>query len=209
MLGGTGPLGRGLAQRLAQSGHEVVVGSRDAMRGARVAEELSEPVAAAALRGGGNAAAAAADVVIVTVPFDGLRSTVSGIADELRGKVVVCAVNALGFDGGPHALELGEGSSAAVVASLAPGARVTAAFNTVSAKELAQLGEPVHGDVLVVGDDADARRVTCALADAIEGLRGIDAGPLAHAHTLEALCALLISVNTRYRTSAGVRITNV
>ncbi len=209
VLGGTGPLGGGLAQRLARAGYHVTVGSRDAARGQEAAEELSREAGVSTLRGGGNADAAGADVVIVAVPFGGLRATVGEVADALDGKVVVCAVNHLGFDGGPHAVDVEEGSSAALVAALAPGARVTAAFNTVAAKELGALHEPVHGDVPVVGDDDEARRITCALADAIEGLRGVDAGPLAHAHTLEALCALLISVNTRHRTTAGIAVTGL
>ena len=40
VLGGTGPLGGGLARRFAAAGLKVVVGSRDGSRGARVAHEI-------------------------------------------------------------------------------------------------------------------------------------------------------------------------
>jgi 8-hydroxy-5-deazaflavin:NADPH oxidoreductase len=63
--------------------------------------------------------------------------------------------------------------------------------------------------VLVCGDDADAVATTVALVDRIPGLRGVAAGRLVHAATVEAMTALIIAVNKAHRVTAGVRITGL
>jgi len=210
-LGGTGPLGRGLALRLARAGRDVVLGSREAER----AEALAGEVRAAAGDGAGEVRGAVnrdavrqADVVFLTVPFEGQRPLLEELGGELSGKLVVSCVNALGFDGGPHALNVAEGSSALEAERLAPGARVTAAFHTVSAKKLEDPSLPIEGDVPVVGDDAGDRQRVVELADAI-GLRGVHAGSLRHSGTLEALTAMIIAVNKLHGTSAGIAFTGI
>jgi len=161
------------------------------------------------VRGAGNAeVAAGCDLCIVAVPYAGQRATLTEVGEHLRGKLVVNCVNALDLTGGPHRLEVAAGSAAQECAELLPGARVTAAFHTVSAAKLLDPGATLEGDVPVCGDDADARLATVALADAL-GMRGVAAGPLHHSGTLEALAALIISVNRQYRTSAGIAFTNV
>jgi predicted dinucleotide-binding enzyme len=48
-----------------------------------------------------------------------------------------------------------------------------------------------------------------ALIDLIDGLRCIDAGRLDMARIVESLTALLISINVRNKTRAGIKITGV
>jgi NADPH-dependent F420 reductase len=133
------------------------------------------------------------------------------LREPLAGKVVVSCVNPLGFDKrGPYALAVPEGSAAEQAAAELPDSRVVAAFHHVSAVNL--LGEkPVldDEDVLVCGDDADAKQAVCELASTVTGRLGIDAGSLRLAHQLESLTAVLISINKRYRARSGVRITNL
>src|SRR5262245_14643831 len=96
ILGGTGDQGKGLARRFALAGHEVIIGSRSAERARQAAESLGDGLAA---RGEENAAAAReADIVIVAVPYDGHRSLLESLRDDLTGKIVVDCVNPLGFD---------------------------------------------------------------------------------------------------------------
>ena len=45
--------------------------------------------------------------------------------------------------------------------------------------------------------------------DRIEGLRGVDAGKLEMARITESLTALLIAVNIRYKTHAGIHLTGL
>jgi NADPH-dependent F420 reductase len=213
ILGGTGDQGRGLAYRFARAGHRVVIGSRSAERGAQAAAEIAALAGVTGeVVGAGNAEAAQlADIVIVAVPWAGHAETVASVRGPLHGKIVVDCVNPLGFDAkGPYALRVPEGSAAEQTESLLPSSRVCAAFHHVSA---VVLGDPtvdsVDLDVLVLGDDRDAVSVVVALAGRIKGMRGLFAGRLRNAGQVEAFTANLIAINRRYKTHAGLRITNV
>lgn len=207
VLGGTGEQGRGLAQRLARAGNPVVIGSRSAERAADIAGSIGANV-----RGDSNEGAAAqADVIIVAVPWDGHRELLSSLASELAGKIVVDCVNPLGFDKqGAFALAVDEGSAAQQAASVLPDSRVVAAFHHISAVLLLDDSvESIDTDVLVLGDDREATDIVQALAGRIPGIRGIYGGKLRNAGQVEAFTANLISMNRRYKSHAGVRITDV
>ncbi|HEY8452379.1 MAG: NADPH-dependent F420 reductase [Micromonosporaceae bacterium] len=213
ILGGTGDQGRGLAYRLARAGHPVLVGSRHAERGKAAAADLSTmPGVAAPVTGGENRwAAESADLVIVAVPWDGHAATLAELRGPLAGKVVVDCVNPLGFDErGAYAVPVPEGSAAEQAAALLPDSRVCAAFHHVSAVLLADPEvSRIDLDVLVLGDDRDAAATVQALAARIPGVRGVYAGRLRNARQVEALTANLIAINRRYRTHAGIRVTNL
>ena len=214
ILGGTGPHGRGLALRLREAGHDVLVGSRDAQRAADVVAELPTPRAAAAgtLTGVTNGdAAERGDVIIITTPWDGFTGLAADVGPALAGKVVVSCANPLRFEGGgPVPVRLDEdGSAAELLQRLCPDARVVSGFQNVSAVKLGDLDVELEGDVLLCGDDQDAVATTGALVDAIDGLRALNAGPLRLSGIAEDLTVLLISMNKRYRTNASVRITGI
>jgi 8-hydroxy-5-deazaflavin:NADPH oxidoreductase len=211
VLGGTGPQGRGLVRRWAAAGIAVVVGSRDAERATETAADLAGATGGD-VRGLANADAAdAAGVVIVAVPWDGHADLLRSLEPSLAGKVVVDCVNPLGFDQqGPFALEVADGSAAQQAAALLSGSTVVAAFHHVSAALLDDSSvESIDCDVLVLGDDRDATDLVRALADAVPGMRGVYGGRLRNARQVEALTANLIAVNRRYKTHAGIRITDV
>lgn len=217
IVGGTGPQGRGLGLRFALAGHAVVLGSRDAERATQAAAELEAKAAerglalAGRLTGAGNAdACAAADTIVVAVPYDAQRATLEPLAEAAAGKVVVNCVNNLAFDAqGPHPVPVPDGSAAQECARLLPAARVASAFGNVSATLLLRAPDPVAVDVLVCADDDDARAVAVELAGTISGARGVEAGALRLAGPVEDLTAVLLAVNKRYKTHAGVRIDGV
>ena len=211
VIGGTGPQGKGLAYRWVKHGHRVVLGSRSAERAEAAAAEILERVADAAVSGAANAeAAASADVVVLAVPYDGHDDLVKELAPELVGKTVVSCVNPLGFDKqGPYGLDL-ERSAAESAAALVPDAHVVGAFHHVSAVSLWGDADYLdHEDVLVCGDDADAKQVAIELARSVTGRDGVDAGRLRLARQLEPLTAVLISVNKRYKTRSGIAISGI
>jgi len=123
----------------------------------------------------------------------------------------VSCINALGFDQqGPHELAVAQGSAGEQAAALLPADTVTAAFHHLSAPSLANLDEDLSGeDVLVCGDDATARTRVIELAGAVTGRRGVDIGALRQARVFEPFMSVLIAVNKRYRTRAGVLLTHV
>jgi 8-hydroxy-5-deazaflavin:NADPH oxidoreductase len=211
VVGGTGPQGRALAYRFALAGHEVLVGSRAADRARAVAAQIAER-GVPAVSGADNASAASsADLVVLAVPYEGHRELVTSLAPELAGKIVVSCVNPLGFDAlGPYGLDVPEGSAAEQAARLVPTARVTAAFHHVSAPAVWRAaGYLEHEDVLVCGDDADAKATVMELAAAVTGRPGVDAGPLRMARQLEPLTAVLISINRRYKVRSGIKISGL
>jgi 8-hydroxy-5-deazaflavin:NADPH oxidoreductase len=209
ILGGTGDQGKGLARRFALAGHQVIIGSRSAERARQAAESLD---AGLPVRGAENPVAAReADVVIVAVPYDGHRSLLESLRDDLAGKIVIDCVNPLGFDKkGAYALPVEEGSAAQQAAAVLPGSTVVAAFHHVSAVILLDPEvEEVDLDVLVLGDDREATDTVQALAGRIGGIRGVYGGRLRNTCQIEALTANLISINRRYKTHAGVRVTGL
>jgi NADPH-dependent F420 reductase len=216
VLGGTGALGRALALRLARAGHPVVVGSRDAARAEVTAKELTGILAEAGVEadvdGAANEeAAASGDVVLLATPWDESGQSIAALADALAGRLVVSCINPLGFDTqGPHGLAVAGGSAAEQVAQLLPASTVTAAFHHLSAPSLANLDKDLSGeDVLVCGDDAAARARVVELAAEVTGRPGVDVGALRQARVLEPFTAVLIAVNKRYKTRAGLLLTHV
>jgi NADPH-dependent F420 reductase len=122
---------------------------------------------------------------------------------------VISTVVPMSFEAGRATLlSVPEGSAAEQAAALLPGATLVAAFQNLSARKLLK-GAPLEADVVVCADDADARRTIMELATAIEGVRGIDGGPLANAKMVEGITVLLVSVNRAYKTQAGIRIAGV
>jgi len=90
--------------------------------------------------------------------------------------------------------------------------RVVSALHTVSASSLRDLDAALGEDVLVCGDrKADKERVMALLdlIGAIAGLRPVDCGRLENARLIEGLTPLLISINIRNKTHAGIRITGL
>ena len=217
IIGGSGAAGSGLALRWAQAGLKVVIGSRNEARALEAAETIRQAVPGSSVEGLlNNSAAAAADVVLLTAPLAAQVETIKGIAESLRsGAILVDTTVPLEKAAGgrlSRALTLWEGSAAerAARAVRRPDVRLVSAFHTLSAKTLANLSEPVECDVLICGDDADARVRVIGLATKIEGVRAVDAGPLENSRYAEQLAALLIAMNLRHKTQhAGFRTTGL
>jgi NADPH-dependent F420 reductase len=152
-------------------------------------------------------AVADADVVFVTVPYDGQRSTLAELADALEGKVVVDTVVPLAFEKGrARPVPVEDGSAAEEARRLLPRSRLAAAFHTLSAHKLQEGDTVVEGDVLVCGDDPEAKATAMALVEKIPGLRGVDGGGLASARYVEMLTVFLLNLNRLHKAETGVRI---
>ena len=208
-VGGTGPEGLGLAVRFAAVGHHVAIGSRSRERGEEGAATVVAAVPDASVSGGENAdVVGGADVVFLTFPYAGQAPTLAALADALAGAVVCDVVAPLEFVRGTGAVALDvEGGSAAEEAAAAlPGARVVSAFQNMSAEKLMDLAAPVEADVLVCGDDREARAIVIGLADEIAGVRGVDGGALSNSRYVEMLTSLLINLNRLHKTQTSIRI---
>lgn len=215
VIGGTGAQGKGLGYRFARGGHDVILGSRQERRAVEAADELAARLtgdSAGSVSGADNAKAAdVADLVLLAVPYEGHDDFVADLAPHLADKVVVSCVNPLGFDKrGPYGLNLGPSSAAEQAQRLLPESAVVGAFHHLSALTLIGSADYLdHEDVLVCGDDTDAKQVVIELAATVTGRPGIDAGALRLARQLEPLTAVLISINKRYKVRAGVAVSGM
>jgi NADPH-dependent F420 reductase len=208
ILGGTGDLGSGLAKRLLAVGYRVVIGSRSAEKAKTFAASL-DATAGKVLGTDIRGAAGEGDVVILSVPWPNHSETLADIRDLVQGKIVLDAVVPL-VPPKVTTVQMPKEGSAAQIAQeiLGEGVRVISAFHNIGAAKL-HAGEPIECDVLVCGNDKDARDVGVALAKAV-GATGIDAGVLANSAAAEAMTSLLIGINRRYKVkSAGIRITGL
>lgn len=207
IIGGTGAQGRGLGFRLAKAGFKVILGSRDGDRATTTALELGHDIIGAA----NQECAAQSDVVILALPWNGHRESVASLKSHLDGKIVIDCVNPLGFDqGGAFPLAVAEGSACAQAQGILDQSYVVSAFNHVSAILLSdQSLDEVAIDIMVAGDEKAATDLVQAIINKIKGMRGIYAGKMRNAGQIEALTANLISMNRRYKTHTGIRITGI
>jgi NADPH-dependent F420 reductase len=215
IIGASGALGFGLAVRWGRAGIPVVIGSRDAGRAEEAARRAKDLVPDGDFSGFENAEAAGrAEVVVLTVPFRNQSETLTNLKGVLReGQLVVDATVPLAAAvSGKATRTLGvwQGSAAEQAAEMVPdGVRVVSGLHTVSASLLSDLGHELGEDVLVCGDRKADRQVVVDLVDRIAGLRGVHAGALEMARIAESLTPLLISINVRHKTHAGIKITGL
>ena len=146
---------------------------------------------------------------MLAVPPDHVTDTIETVAGELDSSTVLVSP-AVGMDGdedGLHYRPPEAGSVTELAAATAPDeVSVVGAFHNLPADRLADLDADLGIDTLVVGA-GEPKETVLDLADEIEGLRGVDAGPLANAPEVEGVTPLLINV-ARYNDDmrdAGVR----
>lgn len=213
VLGGTGKEGSGLAIRWALHGYPVILGSRDGARAAEKAAEFTTAhgIASGKMTGLENLAAAqAASIVVLSVPYDAHAATLEYVRSALDNKILIDVAVPL-QPPKIRTVYIPEGKSAALEAQalLSGSTRVVAAYHNVSAVHLQDPEGAIACDVLITGDDVDAKAQTIQLTHAI-GLRGLDAGPLANAVAVEAMTPVLLYLNKQYKVkSTGIVITGL
>jgi 8-hydroxy-5-deazaflavin:NADPH oxidoreductase len=210
IIGGTGALGFALATRFAQAGVPVVIGSRDAGRAEEAAAKAGQGV-----RGMANEEAAAqGPIVLLTVPFRAQSENLTNLKNVLsEGQILVDATVPLAAAVSGKAtrmLGVPQGSAAEQAQEMVPGGvTVVSALHTVSAPVLADLDRELDEDVLIAGDSRETKKRVAELIELIPGLRAVNAGTLESARFIEGLTPLLISINIRNKTHAGVKLTGL
>lgn len=200
IVGGTGDFGLALAARLVEAGDEVVIGSRDSDR-ARV--KGGEVGAAGATN---EEAVLAADLVVLATNADATLTTAAALADAIGETPLLSVASELRF-GPVGALPGADRRSLAERTKELLRAPVAAGLHSLAAGKLAH-GRPAE-DAFVCGDDAEAKGPALELAAKVVAGRALDAGPLASAGALEAMTAVIVNLNKRYKGHAGVQITGL
>ena len=211
ILGGTGEQGPGLALRWAMAGEEVIIGSRSQERAEKVAAELNAELGQERISGLENPQAAeAADIIVLTVPYTAHLSTLESVKAQVQGKIFIDVSVPLD-PANPRRMKMPPEGSATEEAQafLGPETKVVGAFQNVAAHLLRDPHHPIDCDVLVCGNDGEARRTVLALA-AKMGLHAYDVGPAESARVVEGLTSMLIRLNIRYKVQgSGIRLTGL
>jgi 8-hydroxy-5-deazaflavin:NADPH oxidoreductase len=182
---GAGKMGRALGTRLVAGGHDVELLDRDPGEAQRVAGEIG----ATAVESVGDG-----DVAVLALYYPGTLDAADQYRDVLAGKIVVDICNPVDTQTWDRLATPPDTAAAEELAARLPESRVVKAFNTTFGNTL--LAGEVAGqqlDVLIAGDDGDAKRAVASLAES-GGLRPIDVGPLERARQLEQLGFLHISL---------------
>lgn len=200
VIGGTGHLGSALGRRWAAAGYRVIIGSRSADRGRTVASKIAGVTGSSEVSGTDNLSAAkGADIVVLAVPYESDRETLEHIRPALQGKILVDTTVPL-VPPRIARVQLPEEGSAgkAVQDMLGDSVRVVSAFKTVAATHLQSEDEQLGLDVLVCGNDPEARRRVIELVKAT-GCRGWHAGAIDNSAASEAMASVLIFMNKKYK----------
>lgn len=215
IVGGTGALGFGLALRLARAGTPVAIGSRRPEAATEAAERLRTLVPAASVEGLHNAEAVArGPIVFLCVPFRAQSENLTNLKEALAPDQILVDATvplAAAISGkATRLLGVPQGSAAQQAQEMVPdGVRVVSALHTVSAAVLGDLDATLDEDVPICGDEKEDKRRVAEVIARIEGLRPFDCGRLEAARLVEGLTPLLIGVNVRYKTHAGVKLTGL
>jgi 8-hydroxy-5-deazaflavin:NADPH oxidoreductase len=186
---GTGMVGRTIATKLVELGHEVTMGSRDSA-GEAVTEWAAENGDGASAGSFAEAAAAGEVVFNCTAGTASLSALDAAGAESLAGKVLVDVANPLDFSRGmpPRLSVCNDDSLAEQIQRAFPEARVVKALNTVNASVMVDPGtlrEPT--DIPICGEDASAKEVVAQLLESFgwPGEHVLDLGPITAARGME------------------------
>jgi 8-hydroxy-5-deazaflavin:NADPH oxidoreductase len=201
IVGGTGAFGRALARRLGALGEDVYVGSRDAQRGKERAIELG-------VQGGSNEEVVrGADLVVLATKSNAALDTARELADVIGDAPVLCVASDLVFTDAGVLPGREERSLAEDLSEIVRGP-VASGLQSLSAMHLGG-SEPPDQDALVCGDDARAKELALGLAGQLVAGRAVDVGPLANSRALEAMTAVILTVNREFGINAGLRLTGL
>lgn len=162
---GTGMAGQALATRLVETGHDVVMGSRDADN-EKAAAWLAAQSQGAATGTFAHAASHGEVVLNATggaVSIDALR--LAG-AENLAGKVLIDVSNPMKPDSGfpPQLDPVGDDSLAERIQREFPAARVVKTLNTMNCEVMANPSlVPGEHDVFMAGEDPSAKEIVRGL----------------------------------------------
>jgi len=188
---GAGAIGHAIATQFSRKNIEVMLAnSKDPSSLSEIVRDLGDKIHAVTAE-----IALAADVVVLAIPFGAIPGLLTKAPGDWNGRVIVDASNAIEFPAFKPA-DLGGRLSTEIVASLAPGARVVKAFNTIPARTLSEVPTQTGGRRIVVlsGDDAEARSDISSLIERL-GFAALDLGTLHQASHLQQFGGKLVALD--------------
>ena len=213
---GTGVVGQTIAAKLAELGHEVVVGTRDpaATLARTEPDRFGNPPLKVWLEGrarvrlGTFTEAAAHGELVMNATSGDVSLEVLGAAGagNLAGKVLVDIANALDFSKGfPPSLSVCNTDSLAEQIQRAfPAARVVKTLNTVNATVMVEPGKVAAGDhtMFICGNDAAAKATVVELLERFGWKDIVDLGDVTNARATEMLLPIWVRLFGKLKTPA-------
>jgi predicted dinucleotide-binding enzyme len=191
-------VGRTLGSKLAELGHEVRMGSREAGNDAAV--EWAQAAGEGASEGRFADAAEFGEIVVnATAGGASLEALRSAGAEHLSGKVLIDVANPLDFSGGmPPTLSVcNDDSLGEQIQQAFPEARVVKALNTVNASVMVEPGALEEAtNVFVCGNDSGAKAQVIELLETFGWLSGdiVDLGDISAARGTEMYLPLWLRI---------------
>jgi NADPH-dependent F420 reductase len=211
IIGGTGKEGSAIAARFAKAGVRTLIGSRDAIKAQTTANNMNTQFSLKNVEGYTNKdATAKADIVLLAVPYDGMKPILEDIKPAAAGKVIINIASSLDAEKKSRARINPNGSIAMEIQNFfGPETKVVDAFQNISPEQLEKFDEKIETDVLVVGADRETRDMVISLIKKV-GIDAFDAGMIQNAVIVETMTAALIAINIRYKIKgAGIRLIGV
>jgi NADPH-dependent F420 reductase len=211
IIGGTGKEGSAIAMRFAKAGVRTIIGSRAAEKAQAMAATINGKFGIKNTEGYTNREATAkADIVLLAVPYDGMKPILEDIKPAAAGKVIINIASSLDAEKKSRARINPNGSIAMEIQTFfGESSKVVDAFQNISPEQLEKFDEKIETDVLVVGADRETRDMVIALIKKV-GIDAFDAGMIQNAVIVECMTAALIAINIRYKIKgAGIRLIGV
>jgi predicted dinucleotide-binding enzyme len=171
---GAGGIAQAVARQALGAGYEVILSNS---RGPETLKAVVQGLGAGAAAGSVGAAALA-DLVVLAVQWPNVAKALAGLPNW-NGRILIDATNPTAGPPDFKLADLGGKTSSQVVASLAPGARVVKALNTLTVANLSANPREAGGRrvLFVSGDDASAKQEVVRVLDRL-GFAAIDLGSL-------------------------------
>ena len=199
IIGGTGPQGQGLSMRFAVAGVPTFIGSREKNKSEEIVAEINKkiPSGSALIEGGTNQEAInrSTEIIIFAVPWEAHNYLLNDLKDQIGKKTLVDIVVPLSKNDPKKVSMPPEGSATEAAQSiLGEETPVVGALHNVSATTLQNLDWKINCDVLVCGNNLNARKQVMSLIEKI-GVTAYNAGDAESARCIEALTSILIRIN--------------
>lgn len=211
-------MGKGFAIRWCIN-HDILVGSRDAERASKSAEEYTNTAKEAygkingSISGNDNVSIAKeSDVLVLSIPYENIDSTCSQILPQIKDSCVVISPivpmtkTELGFEFIPIK-ENKPFSYQLVVKHMKDKSKLVSAFHVISEKKLVNPTLTLDYDIFVCGDDQNSVNVVNGLINEIKGLRPIYLGPGSLSYFAEVATPLLLNAMIKNKLkNPGIKI---
>jgi len=208
IIGGTGGMGKGFALRWCVN-HDVLIGSRDAIKAARTALEYSKNATElygsvkGKITGNDNVSVAKeSDVLVLSIPYENIDSTCPAILSNIKDNCIVISpiVPMIKTSSGFEFISFIEKKPSAfemVQKHMKDKTKLVAAFHTVSEKKLVDPSLVLDSDIFICGDDQKAIETVSGLVREIKNLRPLILGPGSLSYLAEVTTPILLNAMMR------------